>query len=239
MRTEVGWVIMNIEYDIIYSLGTDCACAEYMKKNNLRAVSGPFDWLNHTDFRTRMNCILNDFKDFFNKEDLKFLPKDPGAAFGNDYSHDYYENRNSFYYFHDFPVGVPFDKVFGAVKKTYNRRIRRFKKMLKTKRRVLLVWFAHYYRTDDSEIIALCDLVCRKYNKTIDFLIIEHSENQMVPEKRFLAPNILRIDVHTNGKQDGVPAFLGKECVVSPLFASYRLHVPWAKRILKIFSSRK
>ena len=50
------------KFDVIMSLGADCACAMYMKKHVMRTFSSPFDWLTHADFETRMNLILNDFE---------------------------------------------------------------------------------------------------------------------------------------------------------------------------------
>lgn len=35
----------NNKFDMIYSIGEDCACSLYMNKLKLRKVSGPFDWL--------------------------------------------------------------------------------------------------------------------------------------------------------------------------------------------------
>ena len=67
---------MKQKYDIIYSIGRDCACAMYMKQANLRACSGPFDWLTNANFETRIDLILNDFQDFINKNDIVPLEKE-------------------------------------------------------------------------------------------------------------------------------------------------------------------
>ena len=80
---------MHKKYDIIYSIGRDCACAMYMNNCKIRATSGPFDWLTNASFETRMNLILNDFADFLNPNDIKFLPKDPNVI--NDEKNDYYD----------------------------------------------------------------------------------------------------------------------------------------------------
>ena len=52
------------KFDIIMSIGADCACAMYMKKHVMRTFSSPFDWLTHADFETRMDLIFNDFEKF-------------------------------------------------------------------------------------------------------------------------------------------------------------------------------
>ena len=54
---------MKKKYNIIYSIGQDCACGLYMKKARIRCCSGPFDWLTNTSFENRINIILNDFEE--------------------------------------------------------------------------------------------------------------------------------------------------------------------------------
>ena len=81
------------KYDIVYSLGYDCACAQYMQSAQIRICSGPFDWLTNADFQTRLNLILNDFENFLEFDDLKFLPKNQ-KMFNDPYC-DYYENTKN------------------------------------------------------------------------------------------------------------------------------------------------
>ena len=52
------------KYDIIYSIGRDCACASYLQQNGLRLTSGPFDWLTNAGFEDRFELMLNDFQCF-------------------------------------------------------------------------------------------------------------------------------------------------------------------------------
>lgn len=211
------------KYDIIYSIGRDCSCAMYLQKQGLRILSGPFDWLtNVNDIKDRLNFILNDFNDFLNLEDLKFLPKDPNVF--NDEACDYYENlRNGFYYYHDFHKNVPLEEAFPQVKEKYNRRIGRFIRNLKTKKKVLLVWFSHI-PTADEAIIPLCEQICQKYGKQIDFLIIENDDSKADDdiEKKFLATNIVMYKLKTASLDEkGNPTTMGREEVCSKLFQNY------------------
>lgn len=170
----------------------------YLNKTKLRTTSGPFDWLTNADFETRINLILNDFKDFLNKEDLKPLQKDPN--FINDDNNDYYENtRTSFYFYHDFPVNQDFDLAFEDAKEKYERRIERFLSNLKTKKRILLVWFSTIPHTNDKTLIKLCNSICEKYNKRIDFLIIEQDDTKKQGdiEKKQIAKNITKYSMCT------------------------------------------
>ena len=223
---------MYKKYDIIYSLGRDCACAMYMKQAKLRSTSGPFDWLTNASFETRFELILNDFADFINPDDVRFLPKNPNVI--NDEKCDYYENvRNGFYYYHDFPVGVKFSESIPAVVDKYNRRIIRFIDNMRNKRRILLIWFSHCTNTPDAVIIDLCNRVCDKFGKKIDFMIIEHQENQHTALRRDLAPNIVKYNLHTMAFDDaGRPTTQGDVAACAPLFAQFRLCVPLHRRLI-------
>ena len=95
----------KIEYDFIVSIGADCACTRYLRKNNLQKESYPFDWL--TDVWSpggalggRFDLILNDFKDFMEFDDLKPLMDGVGVMFNKNF--DCYENtKNGLCYFHE------------------------------------------------------------------------------------------------------------------------------------------
>jgi len=219
---------MKNKYDIIFSLGRDCACAMYMKSAYLRACSGPFDWLTNADFETRIDLIINDFKNFLNKKDIVPLAKNPNIQ--NDDKCDYYQNkRNGFYYFHDFPVNIPFDESFPAVQEKYQRRIRRFVDKIKQSDKVLLIWFSHYHNTSDDFLLKTSARICKKFDKKIDFLIIEHSENTTKPVKRQIADNITRYNVHTHQfDSTGHMKTSGNKKLVSPIFAKYALNEPWS-----------
>lgn len=224
---------MKKQYDIIYSMGRDCACSMFMKQANLRACSGPFDWLTNADFQTRIDLILNDFTNFMNKDDVIPLAKDPNMQ--NDDSCDYYQNiRNHFYYYHDFPTKVAFEKSFPSVYEKYQRRIKRFYDNINKSERVLLIWFSHYHNTADDVLLKASKQICEKFGKNIDFLIIEHSENVITPIKNQIRDNIIKYNVHTLELDDkGYPTTQGYIERSLPIFKQYSLYIPWYIRIKK------
>ena len=186
---------MHSKYNIIYSIGCDCATASYMNSVGIRSYSGPFDWLTHADFETRFNFMINDFKDFLNKSDLRPMPKP--TQFPADKNNDYYENtRTGFYFWHDFPADKPFEDAFPEVKQKYERRINRFYEKIKNSKRVLLIWFSQYHNTPDHVVLDLCNKFCSKVGKTIDFLIIEHTEGLNKVKEKKLTENIVRYNCH-------------------------------------------
>ncbi len=223
---------MHKSYDIIYSIGRDCATAMYMNKCKMRITSGPFDWLTNASFETRMNLILTDFADFLNIDDIKFLPKDPNVL--NDDKCDYYENiRNGFYYYHDFPAGKNLLESMPDVTEKYNRRIARFINNMHKKSRILLIWFSQVHNTPNDVIVDLCNRVSAKFGKTIDFMIIEHMENQRSVVRTDLAPNIVKYNVHAKTFDDlGRPTTEGDTAVITPLFAQFRLRTTLRHKII-------
>lgn len=186
-------------YDFIVSLGRDCACSMYLRKNNLQIFSYPFDWLTNVGLDVRFELILNNFKDFLNLEDIKPLAK--FTEIPNDNNHDYYQNiRNGFYYFHDFKIDLDINKTFPEVKKKYDRRIKRFYEKIKSSKRILLVWFSHQPNISDSEIINYSGKINRKFDKKIDILIFENNQEIDVNEFKEIQINdsITKIIINTS-----------------------------------------
>jgi len=232
------------KYDLIYSLGRDCANASYMARYGLRTYSGPFDWLTmpltmNDDFQRRVQCILTDFRDFWNPDDFKFLPKDPKIF--NDEKCDYYENiKTGFWFFHDFPANVSFEDSLPKVKEKYQRRINRFYKEIYKNNRVLLIWFSHCFLTDNKLQMDLCNKVCEKFGKQIDFLIIEHNENLPLGKSEMieLSHNITKYTLYTRKwDEKGNPTTLGQEEFCGKIFAEFKLSL-FAKLKFKFLNKK-
>lgn len=213
--------IKRKEYDIIYSIGRDCACSFYLQTNKLRTTSGPMDWITTADFKQRFDMLLTNFKDFMNPEYFEFLEKNPNIT--NDDKCDYYRNtKTGFDFYHDFPVGVPFSESFTSVAEKYNRRINRFYKNIKENKKVLLIWFSHYTDTNNKTIVNLCKKFCKHVNKKIDFLIIEHTEKLFIPKKTILAKNITKYNLHTRDLTGQDPVN-GNKQLVNTIFQKYKI----------------
>lgn len=232
---------MRKTYDIIYSIGRDCSCASYLSNNSLRITSGPFDWLtNVNEFEKRVNIILNDFDRFLEISDLKIISKNPHII--NDEKCDYYENvYNGFYYYHDFLAGVPLEQSFDKVKEKYERRIKRFINNIQTQKHVLLVWFSHIPTTNnDEKVVLLCEKLCKKFNKSIDFLIIEHDETKKQNEikKINLADNITKYNLYTRSwDSTGALTTMGREDICSMIFKKYSLKKSLKDRLRNILKN--
>lgn len=217
-------MMLNKKYDIIYSIGADCACSMYMLRHHLRTVSGPFDWLTQSSFQTRMELILSEFEDFINLEDLKFLSKDPTMF--NDELCDYYENtKNGFYYYHDFPKDIPLETSYPEVKAKYKRRITRFLKDITDNDKVLLVLLTHYRKVENSDAIDFCNKICKKYNPNLNFLIIEHDETKTSGEieELKLTPNLTKYKLFTTAfDENNLPLTLGNITNCNKIFSQIK-----------------
>jgi hypothetical protein len=215
-----------------------------MARYGLRTYSGPFDWLTmpvtmDDGFQRRINCILNDFNDFWNPKDFKFLPKDPKVF--NDEKCDYYENiKTGFYFYHDFPIGIPFEESLPKVKEKYQRRIDRFYREIHKNKRVLLIWFCHCFLTDNNLQMDLCNKICEKFGKQIDFLIIEHNDNLPLGkiEKIEMSQNIAKYNLYTRKwDEKGNPTTMGQEEICGKIFEKYKLSF-FTKFKLKILNKK-
>lgn len=223
---------MKNKYNLIISLGEDCACSMYLRKHNLQVKSYPFDWLTNASFETRLEMILNDFQNFLNLEDLKFLPKDPNVF--NDKNCDYYENiKNGFYYYHEFPEGCPIQESFNKVKIKYERRIKRFYETIEKSEKVLFVWLSHTKNTNNDLIVSLHEKIELKFGKKIDFLIIENDSSKIGDETLIteLADNLIKYNLDTASWDISNDKTLGNIKNCTRIFAQYELLEPFFEKI--------
>ena len=228
---------MKKKYNIIYSIGQDCACATYMKKARIRCCSGPLDWLTNTGFENRINLILNDFENFFIKEDFKVMPKP--TAFPADKDNEYYENKKTgLYFWHDFPASVDFETIFPLVKEKYNKRIKRFYDNIANEEKVLLIYFSHGNLCEDTKVKELCNRVCEKFNKKIDFLLIGYDESIEGEDVKCynLQENITIYKLDTRDvDKNGQPTTLGKIHLCKPIFNQLEIEMPLQEKLLRQF----
>lgn len=167
------------KFDLIVSIGEDCACTSYLRRFNLQEYSYPFDWLTKASFQTRIDLLINDFANFLNKENIHFMEKPTGVNVDN--NHDYYKDvLLDFYFYHDFRTDNIFDDEFIKVKDKYERRIKRLYQSISDSKNILFVWWSRDKQQDESLIIDSYQKLKDKFrNKNIYLLLIEPSEDYM------------------------------------------------------------
>lgn len=219
-------------YDVVFSLGADCACATYMKRHGLRSCAGPFDWLTHATLETRVQLVVNDFEDFLDISDLRRLPEN--GSITSDNGCDCYENtKNGLYFFHDFKTGIDFKRAYHDVRAKYARRISRFYKTIADSNRVLLIWFAHNHSNFDG-IESFHRALEEKFSKRIDFVCIENDSGSVDGEVECIALNerLKYYRLRTVAfDAAGMPTTLGRTESCDPVFAQFALRRPVMERV--------
>lgn len=182
-------MIGNKRYDLIYSLGEDCACTMFMKKYGLRISSGPFDWLTKASFVQRLDMIESNFLDFLNPNYLSKM------GYIENEKKDTYENtKTGFYFYHDFPTGVPFLEAFPDIQKKYNRRIERFYTSVRESENVLLIWLSRDKVLDSNILFQSYERIKNIFpNTNIDLLVLENDFDIIEFKYEQLTPHILKI----------------------------------------------
>lgn len=177
------------KYDLVCSMGHFCGTATYLKRHHLRRASGPLDWIGGapSGLTGLAKLICEDFKGFLEFASLTKLEHEIGehADMRNENCRD---EKTGILLFHDFAYGVPLSETFPEVRRTYDRRIARFYRMISEARKTLLVWHTRYFHTDVEEIKAALAMLRAKLGDGIDILAIENVEEMPSPAFREVAP---------------------------------------------------
>ena len=181
--------ITKEKFDLIVSLGEDCACSSYLRKFNLQNASYPFDWLTKADFKTRIMLLLTDFKDFLNKEDLKMIDKPTGVI------------KTGFCFYHDFYSDAEFSEMYDVVFEKYQRRIKRLYERIKKSKKVLFVWLMRSICATDDELLTYQKQIEKKFQKSKIYLLvlencIDVNNTENVTEVK-ISDNITRLKYDT------------------------------------------
>lgn len=149
-----------------------------MKKLGLRNFSGPFDWLFGATITERVDLIISEFNNYFNKEDLIFN----GQRIDRKPNDIYYNKRTKITFNHDFPLNSLLNTVYPKIKEKYNRRTSRIISILKSKKPTLIVFIelpnetTNGIKTSEELNELLTKLQIKFSNNNIDILYIKHDE---------------------------------------------------------------
>lgn len=127
---------MRKKYDLILPFGRACSCSQVLRAANLQLLSFPYDWtapVEEDDLVRRTDIILNDFKDWFNKED--FVRGEQVSAKG---AIMYRNVRTRHSFPHDFMAADDFESTFPIIAEKYRRRIERMNSCIRSSRSVLI-----------------------------------------------------------------------------------------------------
>ncbi|MBQ3311802.1 hypothetical protein IJG72_06965 [bacterium] len=170
------------KYDLIVSIGEDCACSSYLRRCALQNYSYPFDWLTKAPFKNRIKLLLNNFDGFMDKNNLHKIPKNTIGPV--DKKCDYYEDTlNDIYFYHDFRVNHNFDEEYDIVREKFDRRINRLYEEIEKSNQVLFVWWSRDKHIENAILEkAYEDLSVKFKRKNINILVIEYGDKENVVE---------------------------------------------------------
>lgn len=168
----------NKKFDLIVSLGEDCACSSYLRRFNLQDYTYPFDWLTGASFSTRVDLICNNFKNFLLKENIKRLEY-PYNTRKNSDEEDYEDVYLKFHFYHDFNKNQTFDSNFLEIKEKYNRRIERLYEIAEKSQKILFVWWGRSYKLKAIDLLDYYEKLQKKFsNSDVHLLVIEYSDEE-------------------------------------------------------------
>jgi len=209
---------------MIYSLGANCACAEYLRKHYLRKKSGPFDWIASADVYAPFKTLVDEFRTFL---DFSFLRPQPlTEALNVPVLHA----QNGYLFLHDFFKIDPLEKQQPAVLEKYQRRIGRLLEDLKSNRHILFCWYGEKAEQLCQEtVLDYIGQIRKKYPAPIDFLFVIYDKKQIKPVVADIAPGVTWHALpwaHTTQRKEG--CLLWDIQAVGPIFKT--LHVTHYKK---------
>ena len=184
------------EYDAIFSLGHNCLAAMKLRDHNLRVFAGPFDWVGSPNLSKVTNLLSNDFSEFLELRNLK------GIQYVSDtdilvldevniisFNHDFKTDRNTLEDLLDLPL----------IKEKYERRIKRFQKILSEDKRVLFI------RTEGTkeEVVELQKVLKNLVKNDFSILIINHTDMEEMVEVDWEIENVCTLEFPNKEIWDG------------------------------------
>lgn len=159
-----------MKFDVIYSLGKNCACSEYLKKHNLRLKARPFDWIVSANNYAPFECILDEFNLFSDFSYLKVI-----SQYDNTLKVEH--SKTKYLFLHDFFTNSSLSSQINPIHDKYQRRVVRFLQDLKSKKSVLLVWYGEDGTILDQKTVKkFVEKILAKYGTHIYFTFIMYSK---------------------------------------------------------------
>lgn len=125
------------KYDIVVSLGGNCAAANALRFRNKRFYSLPFDWTYFQDKQALFNFtegLKNNFADFLLKENLVSVQENLHGDYLN-----YFDKKSLYYFPNHFKKEIENESAYQKVYETFKKRCCRLTELLKKSDSVLFI----------------------------------------------------------------------------------------------------
>jgi hypothetical protein len=184
------------EINYICSLGTLCHTASFLKRNNLKLVSYPFDWI-FTNLNNILHIIEDDFKIFL---DRNFYISKSEKQCQHIFYYDKECTNNMFNHFN--PLINDNDYNY------YTRCVNRFRNLLKyTEKKLFIITIVNIDNInnfDESAIISFNNKFSNYTNNYILLIIINISNKDINYNKFTYNNNIHILELHTLTNSNGI-----------------------------------
>lgn len=161
----------NKEYDLICSLGGNCAAAHNLRIRNLRTVAYPFDWTYFKSDRAIYKLadnFVDGFKNFLKKENLELLPVNEAHSD----KFQYLDKYSDIIWANHFCSSIENEHTYLAVKTKIDRRFKRLIDNIAKSSSILFV-ISVYYETQLDAFKYLHNILKTLYpNKKFDIKVI-------------------------------------------------------------------
>lgn len=128
-KQQIG-ALPQIEADLFVPLGRACRPAHYLRENNLRFCSLPFDWMMDYPLSVVIETLKNGVDNWC--EDYEEFAKRGNERTVKD-------TRTGMYLLHAFPTSIEVSDYIQTFREIFNKRNIRFKKLLQTSNKVCFI----------------------------------------------------------------------------------------------------
>ncbi len=181
-----------MEINHVCSLGTLCHSASFLKRNNLKLCSFPFDWI-FSNNNTVIDCIKNDFNIFLDKTYYRSIEgkKCGHSIYGNDY---FFNHHNPLIHEGDYNY--------------YVRCVNRFKNLLRSEgTKLFLMMSVNNEKVDEefkNSIISFNEKFSEHTNDYVLLVILHIKEAPCNYHFSYFHDNIHFLELYTLSRSDGI-----------------------------------
>lgn len=168
------------------SLGTLCHSSQLLKRNNLKKLSYPFDWI-FSNCTMISHCLQDDFNIFLDKK--YYIDLNHKCKCGHSYYHENLFNHHNPLNNYDYDY--------------FTRCVERFKKLLKSSEsKVFIVMYVNMNKDERAEVIEF-NKILSKYTSKYRLFVINHQINSIRHHYFDVMDNIDFLYIFTKSLSDG------------------------------------
>jgi hypothetical protein len=172
---------MKRAYDLIISLGGNCAAAHNLHFRNMRPFSLPFDWLYIDDdkpLKYLAEGFKNNFKDFCLKENLVHFDKISGNP-EHSGKMKYKDVFTGYNFVNHFEKPIENKEEYNKVYDKLRKRIRRLFTVIDKSKKILIIVSSGKMEIDEKTIMPICKTLTEIYPlKHFDFELISFAASK-------------------------------------------------------------